>query len=143
MIECQEAYELLLEAEPAELRGEGDLPLARHLASCAECAALAAGLRAQHEQLAQALTALTPAHPPRAVARRRRWPVFIAPLAAAALLLLVLRQQGSWPRPRPEWPSLDALEPDVPTSTVVNAIGAAGVVVLQTRDPNITVVWTF
>lgn len=35
---CQEAAELILEAEPAELAGEGDSPLADHLRVCGRCA---------------------------------------------------------------------------------------------------------
>lgn len=41
---CQEAGELLLEAEPAELGGLGDSPLAEHLRGCVRCAAVGVGL---------------------------------------------------------------------------------------------------
>jgi hypothetical protein len=41
---CQEAAELMLEAVPAELAGEGDSPLAAHLRGCGRCAGVGARL---------------------------------------------------------------------------------------------------
>src|SRR5690625_8051179 len=41
---CQEAGERPLEAEPAELGGLGDSPLAEHLRGCVRCAAVGVGL---------------------------------------------------------------------------------------------------
>lgn len=41
---CDEALERMLEAEPAELRGETDTELAAHIAGCDRCAAVAAAM---------------------------------------------------------------------------------------------------
>jgi hypothetical protein len=52
---CQEAAELLLEVEPAELAGEGDSRLAEHLRGCGRCAAVGARLLAGERVLGEAL----------------------------------------------------------------------------------------
>jgi anti-sigma factor RsiW len=150
MITCDAARELLLEAEPAELRGVGGGELAAHLRSCAACAARARYILEQQEVLARALDGLQStvvadrrlagarARPVRPV--YRRWEILL-PLAAAATvggLFLARRHQPATPtvaplrmaaaRPRP-------LDVQVPAGQ--------SVAVFQTANPNIVVIWSY
>lgn len=52
---CETALERMLEAEPAELRGEVDTEMARHIAGCARCGAVAAAMLAEANALDAAL----------------------------------------------------------------------------------------
>lgn len=145
---CADMRERLLEADPAELRGEGDSTVALHIGGCTACAAAARRILGSQQQMADALSALTlpaPVVPPasQAVRRargRRSLLRALAPLAAAAILVLFLLQQRAvdeLPRLEPV-PEPTAYAPDMP---VVNATGGSDVAVMQTSNPNITVVW--
>lgn len=107
-MKCESAIRRLLEADPAELRGRGDGPLATHLAECDRCARLAATLTAELGELDQALAAYGAGGDPdsaadqalasirstswrRASMRPSSWPRSVwLPLAAAAALVGVL-----------------------------------------------------
>lgn len=129
---CTEARELLLEADLVELRGEGLSPLARHLASCAECRRAAAHLLDTTRLLADALESRP--HP------RRRPHVVQWSLAAAASLAVIfvaVRSQGS----NDGATTLPAAAPS--HGAEVSAANGRSVAVFRTADPNITVVWFF
>jgi anti-sigma factor RsiW len=137
---CVTARELMLDAEPSELHARGDSPLARHLRACADCARAASAILAMTDDLAHALDTLAaaPAAKPRADrSKLRRLTIALAPLAAAALVLIVLWQRNQEP----------ALEPivlpvqDVPTVPVVNVPAGGTVAVMRASNPNITIVW--
>jgi len=142
---CVEAHEAILEAEPAALRGEGDGALARHLVECAACRERARRVLSGMAALDRALEAEAGASPVRRkpparhpIARRLApWGAGLAAAAALAGLLLVRH-------------------PDAPRGTGVTAVTrlAAGMevdlsastrpaAVFRTADPNITVVWFF
>ena len=59
-MECPDALRALLEAEPLELRGEGDSADAAHVRECTPCRMAAAVLLAGEEGLADALRGLAP-----------------------------------------------------------------------------------
>ncbi len=166
MTECNSFQDLLLTASPAELRGDGDTPLARHLAACASCRERAQRFVALTEILAHRLD--TPAGVPdveailaqaqRASGAGMRAPEARAPgkrstrrhlpwlgLAAAAVLAAVLFR----PVPRPTAPSAGpvpdlgpapGLEADLP---LVESTPGNEVAVLPTADPDITILWFF
>jgi anti-sigma factor RsiW len=140
-ITCTTARELLLDAEPLELRAAGDSALAQHLRACDHCARAARAILAANDDLASALHTLaaTPAAHTAAPKRmRRRILLAFAPLAAAAILLLVLWQRG----PQPETLAPIVLpEPYVPTVPVVNVPATGTVAVMRASNPNITIVW--
>ena len=155
---CVEMHERLLEADPAELLGDGGSTVARHIAGCAACAAAARRILRSQQELADALSQLSARAAP--VARvvsvgpgasaesavrpargaRRSLLRVMPPLAAAAVLVLFLLQ----PRVADELPRLEPVpEPtayalDMP---VVNATAGSDVAVMQTSNPKITVVW--
>ena len=151
---CDGIRELLLEADPAELRGFGESRLARHLRGCPRCAGDAERVLEAQRRLADALTEVTassPMQPARARApassvspsrsrTRRRLVLATAPLAAAAVLILILVQQRNRTELLPLQPvnAPIAAAGDVP---VVNVTTAHDVAIMKTADPNITVVW--
>jgi len=157
MTSCADVRDLLLEAAPEELRGEGEGPLTVHLRSCAACRRRAELLLRADEALDEALgagpaldvdailaqAAAAPAEvgwkaraaraARQAAAARRAW----IPLAAAAALtglLLVTRSPG--PPPPPAGAPAGALP-------LVESASAAGVAILETDNPDITVLWFF
>jgi len=145
---CEQCEEFLLSAEPAELREPGEW--GPHLRECAVCRERAEAILAGNDVLDSALAVLTARHagdsapgainaaPSRRAHRVPRWLGALVPLAAAAVLLVVVQRQGTdslAPRARPE--------PRVPVTPAVNAAGGSGVAVMRTSNPDITVVWTF
>lgn len=156
---CGEIRELLLEADPAELRGAGESSLALHLRGCARCAADAERVLDAQRRMADALADLTAsASPPPVPVRhlrrgwrswaapvsrsrtRRRLILAAAPLAAAAVVVLLLQQQSGSNDLLPLEPvaAQVAIAADMP---VVNVTTPHDVAIMKTADPNITVVW--
>ena len=165
MSECASFREQMLEAEPAELRGEGESPLARHVRDCPTCARAAALLLEETARLDAFLADAPPldveavlaragvatrgiatrgvaqqALPLRLGARRlqpRRW---WAPLAAAAALagLLLFRAPDLTRTPSP-----GAAARELPELPLVEASADQDVAVMPTGNPDITVVWIF
>jgi hypothetical protein len=148
VITCESARELLLEAEPAELRDEGDRPLAVHLRTCAACGRRAAFLLEQTDWLRDALATVRAAQgqpdshtvtgPARGMARR--WPVLV-PLALAAGIagLLLVNRRGVTP--------FHGGPPEIaggnPTSLDVQVPPGQSVAVFQTANPNVVVIWSY
>lgn len=160
MTTCSDIRELLLEASPAELGGEGDGPLAAHLRECALCRRRAARLLEADEALDAALGApgtldveavleraarLPSVHlvstwgaragsaARRALSARRAW-VPLAAAAAVAGLLLVARSPA--PPPLPAVAHAEA-------PPLVEESSAGGVAIIETDNPDITVLWFF
>lgn len=152
MSDCASFRALLLEAEPAELRGEGESPLARHVRACSSCARAAALVLGETARLDALLSEAPPldvdallaragvksgraAAPPRRFLRRLWVPAAVA--AALAALLL--------------WQAVGVRTPPTPITAVaerttlplVEPIPGQDVAVMQTDDPDITVVWLF
>lgn len=142
---CENALDLMLEADLPELRGEGDSDLAQHVRTCVDCRARAETILAGQEALAEAMDRVTPHAPAPDLtrraqerARRRPWRVAL-PLALAAGIatLLLLRQPSAGPQPPSSPPRVAAAPLDVmvpPGRTVA---------VFQTENPNIVVIWSF
>ena len=99
---CSEVSRALLEADPRELRGEGDTPMARHLHACPHCRGAARIILRGEESLAASMVEAVPASDLDQVLRRasappspppriskRRWTrhlgLALVPLAAAAV----------------------------------------------------------
>lgn len=147
---CDEVRDELLRCDPGVLAGEGDSPAARHIRGCDECRAVAGALLDGQRGLARTLAAeAADADVDGAVDRAlrateedgdRRWRRWVVPLAgAAALVLAVTMPQGEDDDGEP-WPPVDRRDP-APTAFAVEAAGDRPVTVLQTRDPDVTVVW--
>lgn len=123
---CVQAREAMLVAEPAALRGDGDTPLAAHIASCDACSRIAVGFRADLRQLSTSI----------AKRSSRRIALLTALPAAAAIVIvatIVVRERPA------ERPALTAQRP----ARVVSVDVAPGqrTAVLKTADSSVTVVW--
>lgn len=166
---CERALDRMLEAEPAELRGEGGTELARHIRGCPRCQRTAGVLVAELSALDAALDAYAEEGDPEVAAdaalaairagsvpgrarphrggRMRATRGLAARLgaglglaAAAALAALLLRgPSGPTPPPPSAAGSPDPREPAV----AVTPPPGRGAAVLQTRNPDITVVWLY
>lgn len=136
---CETARALLLDADPGVLRAPQGTPLGAHLEACADCARLAGKILVSDAALHDALATLSAGTTSAREVSRRAWPrsvVLLPVVAAAAALMLLLRPE---PSRLPVAPSALA----VPRHTVVNGTNGSGVAVMQTRDPDITVIWNF
>lgn len=148
---CEEARRALLEAEPATLRpGESD-DLGRHLDACERCRRAAArileGNRALNEWFDRApaldvdAVVADAAGAPRRTGRLVRWGAALAAAASLAALLLVGREASevTAPSASPSPPPAVAAAPlpDLALPPGRNAV------VLETRDPDITVIWLY
>ncbi|MBI4546125.1 MAG: hypothetical protein HY703_13075 [Gemmatimonadetes bacterium] len=153
-MKCESALDQLLEAEPAELRGEGDSDLAAHVRACPRCRAVTERLLLEQDSLGQLLTSLRPARDAeQALARTldaarapqlarglRTWAAL--PLAAAAALaaLLLLRRQDAGQLAEPLLQAAAARREPPP---MVAAPPGKGVIVFHTGNPDIAVIWFF
>ncbi len=146
---CRDARDLMLQADPDELTGEGAGALASHLRSCAACATAAARIARAQMDLARSLDGIAAGTDPIAAARRawtagpakRRWPVAaLVPLAAAAaaVVILVLRDADvpEWPPGPPAPEAMTLLEVEVASTNRTAAV-------MRTANPDIVVVWFF
>jgi len=149
-MECAAARALLLEADPAELRGEGDSPLAAHLRSCAACRTAADAILVGEAELDAALRMLaSPSADPKVVPLRPRagWARRMAPaagalaaLAAALAAVMLARLHAAPPRGATAEQIAQLMFPAPP---VARAEAGRSVAVLKTSDPGVTVVWVY
>ena len=155
---CGDARRALLEAELSTLQGVGDEPLARHVRECPGCSSVARAIVEGEAALGDFLEGAAPRLDPDSVldAAGRgeavevrpghpRWRSRIGPgrglvllplAAAAAATALFLGRPPSLPGPPYAPPAPSAgLDVQVP--------GVSGVAVLETNNPDITVLWLF
>ena len=156
-MKCTEARLALLEADPATLEGRTQEPLARHILSCADCRARAEAILQGECLLASGLSEEMPLpDPDRIIAmaqggdpvvipftkrfRRGAWGgagAALIPLAAAATLAaLFLGRTPSLPGP-------EFIPRPVQAGLEVEAPAGRSVAVLETSNPDITVLWLF
>ena len=147
-MDCAAARALLLEADPAELRGEGDSPLAAHLRACAFCREDADAILAGEAELDAALRALaTPSADPKVIPLQPRRGMRIGPalgslaaLAAAVAAVMLARPHAAPPRGATAEQIARLMFPAPP---VARAADGRSVAVLKTSDPGVTVVWVY
>ena len=157
MTDCTLPTDRLLEADLAELRGEGDGELARHLAACPRCAAQAREIVRATQAMDDLLHGVRPRPDIDAVIARARmgveegarapepgssWPQrsWVGLALAAGIAALVL-----WSERPPELPGtpLAALPGPESAPPVLDGSQAGGAVVIETDNPDITVLWFF
>lgn len=151
---CDAVRELMLVCDPEDLHVGGASELAAHLRDCPACGQIASRILAGQQALDDALAALGPRSPGdeasagiRASSHRwatRRWRAL--PLAAAAGLIAMLFGRALLDRPASDAPA--------PGPSARAAIGPADrlvlrapeegqMVVFETSDPSVTVVWFY
>ena len=123
---CQEARDLILQADLPALRGMDGSALATHVQSCAACRRASDRILEDTALLGDALD-----HHPVRLHRAGRVAVPVAIAAAAALVLLLSPRGG---------PPVDSAADAPPVMVGVTDRNAA---VFETPNPNITVVWLF
>ena len=149
---CELALERMLDADPKELEGRGDVELAAHIETCSRCQAVAAELVAGHDMLAagilsvdgtQGVEAVMPAVRRAAVqrVRQRRLIRFVLPMAAAAALAVMAIRYRVPAMPIGSPPA--QLADQIPARTTVRLAPNTNAVVLETDNPKITVVWFY
>ncbi len=150
---CELAFERMLEADPEELAGQRDSELAAHIAQCSRCGAVAAEIIAGQNLLAEGIKqvetmgdvdAMLPAIR-RATARRtKRWRLArtAVPLAAAAaFVLLVLGDRE--PQVLDTDPSVQLATSRPQHEQTVRLSPNTNAVLFKTSNPKITVVWFY
>lgn len=146
---CDTAMALMLEADVAELVGQTDTELGRHLTGCRRCRAAAERIVEAERRLRRLVLDAVPRTATDAAARaavsdarrrfqRRRWLGRLAPLAAAAALATLLIGRHS----SPPAPSIATGQPG-PAGLEVAAPPGRSVAVFHTDDPDIVVIWFF
>ena len=141
VMNCQAAHDAMLEAELEELRGIGGSELVAHLRECAACRARAGAIVDGYASLDVGLRALQPAQAGARVTpigrRRTRYAWLPLPLAAAAVLALLLARPASGPLP-----DVHALARHIsPEQPLVQTRAGQQAVVLIRND--MTIVWLY
>jgi hypothetical protein len=147
---CTEARERILEADLAELRETGDSALSKHIRLCAPCRTMAGRILRDELALARVLSEV----PPRveveralldkrraAMLRRRRWTRLVPALAAAGLAGVLLTQAPILPIGGGPPASLPAEV--LPVTPSVDPPSDRSVVVFETDNPNIVIIWLY
>jgi hypothetical protein len=133
---CREAQQALLIADPDDLKAIGESELANHLRGCKACSQAAHRVLLANELLATNLAAAARAKP-----KRTRWSPqsawFALPIAAAIAAVLVSRPPQQNPLPRVG--DLEDVKRPV-VQPVVNAPANRNVAVFKATE-KITVVW--
>ena len=127
---CTEAREAMLVAEPVEFRAGGGSELAAHVGECEPCRSLACALAADFDRLSSRI---------RARSRRRTLMLAALPIAAAVVAAVTVMTK------RADQPTV-ALQPrtDRPASVVSIEVGVGQqATVIKTADPKTTLVWIF
>lgn len=150
-MDCRAALPLLLEAEPDELAGLAETPLAAHVRGCAPCRARAEAvldgqraLAAVLDQPARSGDAFGPPRPDAPardrppVARRAARPAFRRVALAAGALAFVAVLLLRLPERAPVAPPV----PDLPPPPV-RVMAGGPVAVFETGRPDVTLVWTY
>ena len=149
---CWDARELLLEADPAELKCTVPSEIVEHLEACDNCHALAARILQAESALGTELAGVQPRTPLDAalqsaslraatVRRKRRWWAALSATAAAGVAGLLLFGRGGPDLPGRMWQP----QPWVAASGIdVEAPLGKDVVVFDIEDrPDLVVVWFF
>lgn len=149
---CAEARQAILEADPADLEGRGESGLARHLRDCSRCKDLARTVLVEERALALGLAAAVAApeldalldqalgadpRPGILPFRLRRLGLTLLPLAAAAAMASLFLGSD------PQLPGDPYLLPETAPGLELDVPEGQNVAVLATKDPNITVLWFF
>lgn len=149
-MDCTTAHELMLEADPQDLRDGSDSELGRHLATCADCRATARRIDAAETALRRAVSGQRPrrdiarviatarAEGAHRTALRRRWQRWMPLAAAAGLVALVWIGRRESVRVTAALP-----EPSGTAAVTVEAPAGRNVAVLETPNPDIVVIWFF
>lgn len=133
---CYEAREAMLVADPMELRGdlEHATPLTTHLASCETCHECARRLSNDLGVLSMTVTARTGIESRRSGFRRVALIAAIPAAAAVVAFAAVLRVRSESPAP-------EGVQRTASNVVSVDIARGQQATVIRTQDPKVTVVW--
>lgn len=153
MTECARSPEALLDAELEELSGVAETDLGVHVRACARCAATARAILEGNDALdgvlgsvppidarallARARVEVVPGAEKRAPRFGRRWRQGAALAAAAAIAVLLVLSERDRSMPGVE------MAPRAEVYSMVEAPADLSVAVIQTDDPDITILWFY
>jgi hypothetical protein len=149
---CEEARELICEADLAELKMETDSPLSEHLRECSGCRRAADVILGTESAFAAAFDALTPgksfeesvvtAVSTATLSSRKRSRVFpvLLPLAAAAVLLLLIFPLWNGEVEIVRDPLVPAIMAEAPE---VRAPAEGSAMIIDSGDPDYQIIWLF
>ena len=153
MNECTRSFDTLLEADVEELRGLAETELGVHISGCISCAAAARKVLQGNDALDHVLDSAPPIDARALVARARlealpkaegrapnparRWRGWTALGAAASIAALLVLSDRDVPMPGVE------LAPRTEVHSIVDVAVGQSVAVIQTDNPDITVLWFF
>jgi hypothetical protein len=135
-MKCADARRALLEAELDALEGVGDGPLARHVRECPGCSSVARAILEGEAALSEALRSAAPRVDPQKV-------LDLAGEAERAVPRRGVQELRTWRRPARALAFLPLAAAAAATGggLDVQAPGGNAVAVLQTNNPEITVLW--
>ena len=153
MTECTRPFDTLLEADVEELSGIAETELGVHVLGCARCAAAARAILDGNVALDEVLGSFPPIDARALVARSRvagsprvekrvpritrRWRRGAALAVAASITVLLVLPGRDLPMPGVE------LAPRVEAYSMVEAPADLSVAVIQTDNPDMTVLWFY
>ena len=153
MSECRRSFDTLLDADVAELSGLAETELAVHISGCISCAAAARKILEGNDTLDDVLGSAPPIDARALVARARlealpkavekapnparRWRGWAMLGAAASIAALLVLSERDVRMPGVE------VAPRTEVHAIVEAPAGRNVAVIQTDDPDITVLWFF
>lgn len=149
-MDCTEARERMLEADLAELQQTGESGLSKHVLLCAGCHRVAERILRDERTLARELGRIRPrgslepwlASPQRGWHQRPRiWRRLVPALAAAGLAGVLLTQVLI--NPFDGAPPAAAVAEALPAAPQVDPPPDRNVVVFETGNPNILIVWFY
>ena len=149
---CEEARELIFEADLEELAMGRDTPLAGHLRECGECRQAAEVILGTESAFADAFDSLTPGRSfeetvvnaistaPGGPRRRFRALPVLLPVAAAAALFLLLFPLWTGEMGMVRDPLVPAVMAEAPA---LRAPSEGSAMILDSGDPDYQIIWLF
>lgn len=170
---CETALERMLEAEPVELRGEGDTELAAHIDRCGRCARAAETILteldaidsalAEYAEGAEGVADAAGAAADTALAAAREQTAAVVPLRGGTVRpgeVVPVPSRRSWVHrawipavaaaiaavlliPRDDRLRVTPPAPAMEPTLAVSPPPDRGAAIMQTENPNITIVWLY
>ena len=153
MTACTRSFDTLLEADVEELSGVAETEVGVHVRGCARCAAAARAILEGNDALDDVLGSVPPFDALALIARARvealpkvekrgrrfsrRWRGGAALAAAASIAALLVLPERDMPMPGVE------LTPRTAIYSLVEAPADRSIAVIQTDNPDITILWFY
>ncbi len=147
MMTCNDALAAMLECDPREVEPGAGSPLAEHLRECAACQMKATAVLEHHATLVRAYQSAGDLGPCAHAAVPRRRLTMLVPwmataIAAAVVLVVGMTRRVHRAAAVPAAVERDATAPPAP-SLAVEVPPGKNAIIMNTKDPTISVVWIY